>query len=354
MRGSVSFSLLEVCLLSVLVSGCSPSAPSNDTIKRKLLEQVPAYVGIGAVELERVGDDNGVKSYNFKTSLTPKETLYSLEEKVPKLGDTPEIANAPEKPSTVRLLRTLQKSGEVISLYGSFGAVKKVDQWQVDSVTFDFDLNTLGQPKGNFGPGTLVAGTAEAQEALARQQREIAAYRAAIQELAAKQAQDKEQKAAAEQTKSLAALKTGTIYRGTLTRQLEQIGAPESQEISLTVTEQNGSVIRFDVSNPSTKEQQSFVGDIQFGRKEGLLHASPAAKKSADPRNARDRSRWSFYFGTGSMDLNSDVLEGQALIGGWNLDSKEWQVEPTGIWGVGVKYELRLTRQESSGTKGIK
>lgn len=349
-RGILS-SFAAAVLMAFFAAGCtSSSTPPVEVVKQKLMEQVPAYVGIGSIDLELVSNNDGLSSFNFKTTISPKETLYALEEKKPGIADVPEVSDGPGKPGSVRLLRPLQKSGETLSLYGSLAAVKKVDKWIIDPVTLDFDLNTLGKPRGNLGPGTVIMGTAEAQEALARQQAEVDAYRKSVKELTEKRQRELEQQANAERAKQLEGLKAGTMYRGTLTRIQENLGAPASQEVTLTVTEQSGSSIRFEAMNPATKERQSFFGDVDLGRKDGAIRISPVSTKELDAKTERDRSRWSFYFGAGSLtlDIVDAELRGGGEIGAWNGDSNRWNLEKKLIFDFAVQYQLRLTGQANA------
>lgn len=342
------FSFAAALLMTLFSVGCmSSSSPPVEIVKQKLMEQVPAYISIGNVDLEFVANNDGLSLFNFKTTISPKETLYELQEKAPSLRDVPEVSDGPDKPAPVKLLRPLQKSGESISLYGSLVSAKKVDKWIIDPVTLDFDLNTLGKPRGNFGPGTVVLGTAQAQEALARQQAEADTYRKAVKELVEMRHSEEAQQAAADRAKRLEVLKPGTVYRGTLTRIHELLGPPVSQEIVLTITELKGANIRFDAINPATKERQTFFGDVDLGRKDGMLHVSPVGAKDLTATTERDRSRWSFYFGVGSLtlDLVDAELRGEGEVGAWDGDRNLWNTEKKRLFDTVVHYQLRLTRQ---------
>jgi hypothetical protein len=292
---------------------------------------------------------DGSRNFKFKTLLTPKENLYTLKEQAPDLTGVTPIAGSPEAPASVKLLLLAEKGGEPLSVYGSFAALKVNDKWELDEVRLEFDLQTLGKPRANFGPGTVVANTPEADQALKDLSTQTQSYLQKVKELVGKQQRDQEAQASAERIKRLESLKAGTVYHGTVTRVLEGLGPNVSQEVVFTVTELNGSAVRFEVSNPATNERQTFFGDVQPDRK-GMVHISPVVAKPLTANRETDRSRWSFYFGMGSLvlDLVDNALQGEGDIGCWNLDQHKWNTEKKSLWEVPVHYQVQLTRQSDA------
>ena len=122
----------------------------------------------------------------------------------------------------------------------------------------------------------------------------------------------------------LAAIKPGSVYQGTLTvtNGTYLLKPGEMQPISLSVTSQDGILIKMDVVNPGVPDQkQSFSGTVSLdSNSDPDFYPVTIAPNKTQQLN----QTWSFYSETGNLNLRPTPtgIEGTAAMGDYKYSLK--------------------------------
>jgi hypothetical protein len=234
--------LIAVSVVSFILTSCNQdSGISDQQVSDYVKMQIPAYLTVKSVTLERVGaapDGIGREIYNFKVVATPDEPLFvstgfdsTVRHDLILKGLKETAPNNPMFSSgsynfggldQIQYLKQVNQTSDTVTIYGSVAARKMVDKIDFGGFTVASGLDNLGKPRGSFPPSALIAGSAAYQEALNNvvkmQKEELAKLEAAEAE---KRASDtavtaaKESEEAKRKKELLAATAAGMHYHGT-------------------------------------------------------------------------------------------------------------------------------------------
>ena len=301
-------------------AGCSPhkpDAPPADQIRDAFGAALPPYLAVAALDTETIPTGPDQAKVNAKVTVTPKEALYLPERRVP--GD----------PSLL-LLKSAQTAGAKTTLYGFVAAQRTLDRWTLSVPQFTDGLESFGRPRNAFGPQSFVAGTPEATAAIQalnehaetlERERQIREDK----ERQARQAQVEQTQREAQALKErlLRATAPGTRYLGTLTNPYTH----RTQRLRLSFTEQTGTLLRAEVTNPDQPaDHRPLTGELVLSS-EPANPANPAAAAKVYPvqlsagavgKQETINGRWGLYWGAGGplrlAPTDEGGLEGEAVI----------------------------------------
>ncbi len=307
-----------VCFLSLalgLILGCSPrkdNAPPSSQVHDALTATLPPYLTMSTVETESIPTGPDQAKVNCKVTVSPKETLYAPDRRVP--GDP-----------SILLIKTVQAADGKVTLYGSLQAQRTLDRWTLAAPVFPDGFEQLGRPRSAFGAQCFVTNTPEAAAAIKalndhadeqeRQMKDRQEKERQAQQAETEQTQREEQAA---KDRLLRATAPGTRYLGTLTDPSTAV----SQRLRLTFTEQQGLLVRAEATNPDQPaDRRSLSGELV---PEAKRIDAPYATKSypiqlsaTGGQQAAAKGRWNFYCHQGPLSLVPDDqggLEGEAVI----------------------------------------
>ena len=310
--------------LGLLVGGCSPhknDAPPADQVRAALTATLPPYLAVDAVETEAIPTAADQAKVNAKVTVTPKETLYVNDRRIP--GDP-----------SILLIKPAQAAGAKVTLYGSLQAQRTLDRWTLTPAEFSSGLNGFGQPRSAFGIQCFVAGSPEAaaatkalqehadeleRQAQARQEKERQAKQAQVEQA--------QREAQAAEERLLRATAPGSRYLGTVTNPTTS----HSQRLRLAFTEQRGTLLRAEATDPDRPaDHRPLAGELVPRRADVSTDApdDPTDQKTypiqltatADGKQETVNGRGSLYWGqSGPVRLRPNDqggLEGEAVVFG--------------------------------------
>lgn len=337
----IVYSILAVVAFGLL--GCSKStvqSPPKQDVQNAVAVALPPFLSLDSIELEPISTGPESVKVNFKAIAAPKEALFQLDREV---EGTPKVT----------LLKMVQAAGTKLTIYGCVKASLTMDKWTLESPQIQNGLNQFGTTRGTFDAQSYVTGSSEAKAALKQQttnaelqqQAKKAAFEQEESERIAREAQleqarqvaegkhlkDEEQRKKEEESvrqKVLLATVPGKRYVGTLST------AQSSQRLSLTFTEQNGFLIRAQLSNPDISvESRVFTGEILAGHKDP--HDQKAHQIRMSPAD-------------GGYNATQDIMHKK--IGGTALD--QFYFDQSRNWTVDI--DLTETGLEGSTSGGLK
>jgi hypothetical protein len=381
MKRKVRYILLVVVFFvaAVLLSGCGkkmPKSPPKQQVQDAVAAVLLPFVSLDSIELETISTGPESVKVNFKIIISPKENLYIVDREV---EGTPKVT----------LLKVVQTAGTKFSFYGFLDAVRMMDRWTLGPPDIQADSSKFGKPRGAFDAQSYITGSNEATAAIKQQavnaelqeQAEKAASEQQKRERIAREEQRAREKKAQEEhleqarmtaeeqrqkeneqrqkeeeeahQKLILATAPGTRYIGTIT------SGDKIQRLWFVFTEQEGTMIRAEASNPDksskmnspiapaprrgaterarttveprggsslapqAQEKQTFVGELVFdpqsekGRSDIFytIVLSPVATQDL-PYEV-----WNFYRNEGSLKLllTDTGLEGEAKMGWGNI-----------------------------------
>ena len=295
--------LAVVVIGAFVLTGCGKSAhptPPKQQVQAAVAGSLPAFLSLTSLELEPIATGPESVKVNFKAGVAVNEDLYQVERAV-------------TVTSKVTLLKLVQAEGTKRNLYGFVTVHRLMDLWTLEAPQLQADPHPFGKPREAFKARAYVAGTAEANAALAAADQERQAQKAALEreeressalaereeraqkvraELQAledqarrarleqarltfeeqgrkeaeqhKQAEaQRQQEAAATRQKLVLATVPGARYLGTKTGYNASV-----QRIRLVFTEQKDALLRAEVINPDDpNEKRMFTGELRFNAK---------------------------------------------------------------------------------------
>ncbi|QYY34801.1 hypothetical protein [Ruficoccus sp. ZRK36] len=233
----------------LLLTGCgqSDNEPPSEEVRAAVAKAIPASLSVVSVEYEAIHVSEGASLLKLKATLKPREDLCRSIGKVLRGAS---------------LLEVVYRKGEKIVVYGEVGARRQVDRWTLGRVSMEKDWRNFPRPVSGFPAGSVIAGTAEGDEAVKayeawkaeQEQARIEAKRQQqlrLQEEAARQkaAQEAElARAAQERQARLARLQTaltpGRQYLGELHYR------KDIQPVRLKIISREGIAVVAELSNP--------------------------------------------------------------------------------------------------------
>ena len=118
-------------------------------VRDALSATLPPYLAMGEVETEAIPTAPDQAKVNVKVVISPKETLYAPDRRVP--GDP-----------SILLIKPVQVAGGKVTLYGFVQAQRTLDRWTLAAPVFPDGFEALGRPRSAFGAECFVTNSPEA------------------------------------------------------------------------------------------------------------------------------------------------------------------------------------------------
>lgn len=329
MRHSLFFRL---CLLAACIlfwgSGCSKSQKPDDAAVTSAVEKsVPGFWRFTLDDVRGGGD--GV-SYRFDGALRAREDLF-----VPAASSVADL----------QLIELRTRASESVTVYGIVVGQAKDKRWDLALAELEPEMAAYGRPR-SFFVGAVVAGSAEAKEAIAqaekkeaeaRARREAEERAAALAETKRKEAEAEAQRLAAEKRAAQIAavakttgdlLALGAQFEGIVTLTMHT-GEVRRATTRARVTRREGNLVTLTFSNPAndprflTVFEGQLVTELSEGKPVDEFYPLEATAAFANSRDDR------FHGWGGAMQLRGG--------GSGGLEGKGEAAEP---------YVIRLQKTE--------